>query len=253
MLSVLFMKRGKDTPMTGLPGAESSRFRVILSFSSLATTLASSAEAAFAKPRQVRKPGRMIACALHRSSENSIDPLASTGNVFVTYYRFTTNSAKLFMIQGQLFQDFLQTRGNFRSTIFPVDFRLSLGLAVLAGRWSGALDGRVGVITGGSSGIALKTAKLFAAEAKVVLTDCRRQAIDDAPDLLERRKGQLGPAVLSREAKMVARSATVGARAPNFSLPITMGPRSERRLASLADYQDRWLVLLFYPRDFSLV
>ena len=73
------------------------------------------------------------------------------------------------------------------------------------------------------------------------------------PDLLERRKEQLGPAVLSREAKMAARSATVGARAPDFSLPVTTGPGSERRLASLADHQDRWLMLLFYPRDFSLV
>jgi hypothetical protein len=66
-------------------------------------------------------------------------------------------------------------------------------------------------------------------------------------------KEQLGPTVPLREAKMAARSATVGARAPEFSLSITMGPGSERRLASLADYQDRWLMLLFYPRDFSLV
>ena len=47
--------------------------------------------------------------------------------------------------------------------------------------------------------------------------------------------------------------ATVGARAPDFSLPITRGPGSERRVASPADYQNRWLMLLFYPRDFSLV
>jgi eukaryotic-like serine/threonine-protein kinase len=52
---------------------------------------------------------------------------------------------------------------------------------------------------------------------------------------------------------MADRSATVGARAPAFSLPITTGPASERRLASLADYENRWLMLLFYPRDFSLV
>src|SRR5262245_63569713 len=77
--------------------------------------------------------------------------------------------------------------------------------------------------------------------------------LEPDPDLLESRKDQLGPTVLSREAKMAARSATVGARAPDFSLPITMGPGSERRLASLVDYQDRWLMLLFYPRDFSLV
>src|SRR5262245_42758286 len=77
--------------------------------------------------------------------------------------------------------------------------------------------------------------------------------LEPDPDLLERRKEQLGPTAQSREAKMAARSATVGARAPDFSLPITTGPGSERRLASLADYQDRWLMLLFYPRDFSLV
>jgi alkyl hydroperoxide reductase subunit AhpC len=31
------------------------------------------------------------------------------------------------------------------------------------------------------------------------------------------------------------------------------GPGTERREVSLADYQDRWLVLIFYPRDFSMV
>lgn len=52
---------------------------------------------------------------------------------------------------------------------------------------------------------------------------------------------------------MATRNATVGARAPDFTLAITQGPGSERRQVTLADYQDRWLVLLFYPRDFSLV
>jgi peroxiredoxin len=52
---------------------------------------------------------------------------------------------------------------------------------------------------------------------------------------------------------MVARNATVGTRAPDFSLPITEGPGSARRVVSLDDYQGRWLMLLFYPRDFSLV
>jgi peroxiredoxin len=52
---------------------------------------------------------------------------------------------------------------------------------------------------------------------------------------------------------MATRTAMVGTRTPDFSLAITEGPGSERRLVSLADYQDRWLVLLFYPRDFSLV
>ena len=52
---------------------------------------------------------------------------------------------------------------------------------------------------------------------------------------------------------MATRTATVGTRAPPFSLPCTEGPGSERRQVSLDDYIDRWLVLLFYPRDFSLI
>jgi peroxiredoxin len=52
---------------------------------------------------------------------------------------------------------------------------------------------------------------------------------------------------------MATRTATVGTRAPDFSLPCTEGPGSARRLASLDDYTDRWLILLFYSRDFSLV
>jgi peroxiredoxin len=52
---------------------------------------------------------------------------------------------------------------------------------------------------------------------------------------------------------MATRSATVGSRAPGFSLPVTTGPGSGRRVVTLDDFQDRWLVLLFYPRDFSLV
>jgi peroxiredoxin len=49
------------------------------------------------------------------------------------------------------------------------------------------------------------------------------------------------------------RSAAVGTRAPNFSLPCTDGPRPGPGRVTLDDYLDRWLVLLFYPRDFSLV
>ncbi len=48
---------------------------------------------------------------------------------------------------------------------------------------------------------------------------------------------------------MTARVAVVGTRAPDFSLPSTSAAGS----AALADYLDRWLLLLFYPRDFSLV
>jgi eukaryotic-like serine/threonine-protein kinase len=47
--------------------------------------------------------------------------------------------------------------------------------------------------------------------------------------------------------------ARVGSRAPDFELPCTRGPGLPAGRAALQDYRDRWLVLLFYPRDFSLV
>jgi hypothetical protein len=49
------------------------------------------------------------------------------------------------------------------------------------------------------------------------------------------------------------RNALVGTRAPNFSLMCTDGSPSGRRQVSLDDFLDRWLMLLFYPRDFSLI
>ena len=49
------------------------------------------------------------------------------------------------------------------------------------------------------------------------------------------------------------RIAMVGARAPNISLLCTEGPASERKRVSLDDYLDRWLMLLFYTRDFTLI
>jgi peroxiredoxin len=52
---------------------------------------------------------------------------------------------------------------------------------------------------------------------------------------------------------MAMRTAAVGTRAPAFSLFCTEGPQSDRRRVSLDDYLDRWLVLIFYSRDFSLV
>jgi len=52
---------------------------------------------------------------------------------------------------------------------------------------------------------------------------------------------------------MAVRSAMVGTRAPNFSLRCTEGPQSDRRQVSLDDYLDRWLMLIFYSRDFSLI
>jgi alkyl hydroperoxide reductase subunit AhpC len=48
------------------------------------------------------------------------------------------------------------------------------------------------------------------------------------------------------------RGAMVGTRAPGFSLPCTQGPGTGRQVG-LDDYLDRWLMLLFYSRDFSLV
>ncbi len=45
---------------------------------------------------------------------------------------------------------------------------------------------------------------------------------------------------------------TVGKRAPQFDLSCTRGPGS-RQQVRLDDFGDRWLILVFYPRDFSLV
>ena len=47
-------------------------------------------------------------------------------------------------------------------------------------------------------------------------------------------------------------TASVGKRAPRFELPCTRGLGLLGRV-TLADYRDRWLMLVFYPRDFSLV
>jgi alkyl hydroperoxide reductase subunit AhpC len=47
--------------------------------------------------------------------------------------------------------------------------------------------------------------------------------------------------------------AIVGRRAPGFTLTCTQGPGTARRRITLDDFQDRWLVLIFYPRDFSIV
>src|SRR3984885_10362688 len=51
----------------------------------------------------------------------------------------------------------------------------------MGGGSMGKLDGKIAVITGGSSGIGLATAKRFAAEgAKVVITGRRQEALDAA-------------------------------------------------------------------------
>jgi hypothetical protein len=56
-----------------------------------------------------------------------------------------------------------------------------------------------------------------------------------------------------KEVGVDEQGAVIGLRAPEFSLFCTTGQEAERRRVSLADYQGRWLMLLFYPRDFSLV
>ena len=49
------------------------------------------------------------------------------------------------------------------------------------------------------------------------------------------------------------RTAMIGMRAPGFTLECVERPGAGRRQVSLDDYVDRWLILMFYPRDFSLV
>src|SRR5262249_40332809 len=48
-------------------------------------------------------------------------------------------------------------------------------------------------------------------------------------------------------------SVLVGTRGPDFSLLCTGATQAERRHVTLDDYRDRWLILYFYPRDFSFV
>jgi peroxiredoxin len=66
-------------------------------------------------------------------------------------------------------------------------------------------------------------------------------------------EGEATNGVAPVEVVMVTRTATVGNRAPDFSLPCTAGPGSLPRQVSLDDYAERWLILLFYSRDFSLL
>ena len=47
--------------------------------------------------------------------------------------------------------------------------------------------------------------------------------------------------------------AAVGKRAPEFELPCVQPTGASSGRVALRDYRDRWLVLVFYPRDFSLV
>ncbi|WP_165065216.1 protein kinase domain-containing protein [Paludisphaera rhizosphaerae] len=48
-------------------------------------------------------------------------------------------------------------------------------------------------------------------------------------------------------------STFVGNPAPPFDLPCTRRPDPSRNRARLVDYKGRWLALVFYPRDFSMV
>ena len=52
---------------------------------------------------------------------------------------------------------------------------------------------------------------------------------------------------------MERQPAQVGMRAPAFALGSTRGSVGERRQVTQDDFVNRWLILLFYPRDFSLV
>jgi peroxiredoxin len=53
--------------------------------------------------------------------------------------------------------------------------------------------------------------------------------------------------------KMNARTAKVGTRAPAFQMPVVDGEGVEQDKVELDDFLDQWLILLFYPRDFSLI
>ena len=48
-------------------------------------------------------------------------------------------------------------------------------------------------------------------------------------------------------------AAHVGKLAPDFDLPCTSTSEHTAQRAKLADYRGRWLTLVFYPRDFSLI
>lgn len=51
----------------------------------------------------------------------------------------------------------------------------------------------------------------------------------------------------------VARFPTIGETAPSFQLECVDGVHDAVRHARLSDYAGRWLILIFYPRDFSFV
>jgi peroxiredoxin (alkyl hydroperoxide reductase subunit C) len=63
------------------------------------------------------------------------------------------------------------------------------------------------------------------------------------------------PALAAEEGKTAPAVARVGLPAPNFSLEAMVGtePGKEFGRVSLADYRGKWLVLFFYPADFTHV
>ncbi|MBI3408263.1 MAG: protein kinase [Planctomycetes bacterium] len=52
---------------------------------------------------------------------------------------------------------------------------------------------------------------------------------------------------------MAEQTLLVSRRAPDFDFELTSGTPQSRQRVTLADYQDRWLILLFYPHDFTLI
>src|SRR5579863_1309464 len=53
--------------------------------------------------------------------------------------------------------------------------------------------------------------------------------------------------------KMASEMVSVGSLTPDFHLPCTPRFDTGTDTVALADFRGRWLVLVFYPRDFSLV
>ena len=58
---------------------------------------------------------------------------------------------------------------------------------------------------------------------------------------------------MSLKSSFMTRTAKVGTRAPGFTLSAVDGIGAERHPISLDDYLDQWLILMFYPRDFSMI
>jgi eukaryotic-like serine/threonine-protein kinase len=56
-----------------------------------------------------------------------------------------------------------------------------------------------------------------------------------------------------RRSSEAASAVLVGRPAPDFTLACTGGTPHSRRARRLEDYRGRWLILFFYPRDFSLI